>query len=128
MSFWDDVLLLDIFGGLRMTGRHLFRKADTVEYPEAAREPSDRFRGTFPRYRFDQLMALGWKTLIPISLGNLVLVALAALGGMRGLRILGTVLWVVAAGAFLIVTRLRAAKPPVAKTAPAPAGARAAEA
>ena len=36
MSFWDDVLLLDIFAGLRMTGRHLFRKADTVEYPELA--------------------------------------------------------------------------------------------
>ena len=47
MSFWDRVLLLDIFGGLRMTGRHLFRKADTVEYPEQAREPSDRFRGMF---------------------------------------------------------------------------------
>jgi NADH-quinone oxidoreductase subunit I len=47
MSFWDDVLLLDIFGGLKMTGRHFFRKADTVEYPEAAREPSDRFRGMF---------------------------------------------------------------------------------
>ena len=46
-------------------------------------------------------MALGWKTLIPISLVNLVLVALAALGGTRGLRILGTVLWVVAVGAFL---------------------------
>jgi NADH-quinone oxidoreductase subunit H len=86
------------------------------------------FRGTFPRYRFDQLMALGWKTLIPISLGNLVVVALAALGGTRGLRILGTVLWIVAAGAFLIVTRLRAAKPPAAMTAPAPASARAAEA
>ena len=86
------------------------------------------FRGTFPRYRFDQLMALGWKTLIPISLTNLVLVALAALGGFRGLRILGIVLWGAALGAFLIVTRLRAAKPPAAKTAPASVRARAAEA
>ena len=48
MSLLDDVLLLDIFGGLKMTAKHLFaRKADTVEYPEQAREPSDRFRGMF---------------------------------------------------------------------------------
>jgi NADH-quinone oxidoreductase subunit H len=33
------------------------------------------FRGTFPRYRFDQLMDLGWKWMIPLALGNLVLTA-----------------------------------------------------
>ncbi len=30
------------------------------------------FRGTFPRYRFDQLMNLGWRFLIPVSIANVI--------------------------------------------------------
>ena len=36
------------------------------------------YRATFPRYRFDQLMRVGWKVLLPISLG--VLIATAVVG------------------------------------------------
>ncbi len=35
------------------------------------------FRFTFPRYRFDQLMRLGWRFLIPLALINLVAVGCA---------------------------------------------------
>ena len=38
------------------------------------------YRGTFPRYRFDQLMRVGWKVLLPVGLGLLILTALV---GMR---------------------------------------------
>ena len=37
------------------------------------------YRGTFPRYRFDQLMQMGWKVLLPMGLGVLVLTASVAL-------------------------------------------------
>jgi NADH-quinone oxidoreductase subunit H len=63
------------------------------------------FRGTFPRYRFDQLMALGWKVLIPMSIGNLVLIALFALGGPRGLYALGALLTLGAVVAFTLAAR-----------------------
>ena len=36
------------------------------------------YRGTFPRYRFDQLMKVGWKVLLPIGLA--LLIATAAVG------------------------------------------------
>ncbi len=37
------------------------------------------YRGTFPRYRFDQLMKMGWKVLLPLGLGVLILTATVAL-------------------------------------------------
>ncbi len=33
------------------------------------------YRGTFPRYRYDQLMNVGWRWMIPLALGNLIVTA-----------------------------------------------------
>jgi NADH-quinone oxidoreductase subunit H len=34
------------------------------------------FRGTFPRFRYDQLINIGWKYMIPIGMGAVMVNAL----------------------------------------------------
>ncbi len=38
-------------------------------------------RWSFPRFRYDQLMAIGWKVLLPLAIVNLIWVASASLAG-----------------------------------------------
>jgi len=40
------------------------------------------FRATFPRYRYDQIMRLGWKVFIPITIVWIVVLGIVILGGV----------------------------------------------
>jgi len=40
------------------------------------------FRATFPRYRYDQIMRLGWKVFIPVTIVWILVVGVAVVGGL----------------------------------------------
>jgi NADH-quinone oxidoreductase subunit H len=37
------------------------------------------FRASWPRYRYDQLMKLGWQVLMPLAIANLIITAILVL-------------------------------------------------
>lgn len=50
------------------------------------------YRGTFPRYRYDQLMNLGWRWMIPLALANIIVTAVVRYW-LSGARQAGPTAW-----------------------------------
>ena len=61
-------------------------------------------RGTYPRLRIDQLMAFGWKLLVPLSFLNIVLTGVVMFYGLS-LWVLGVASVVVLGGVFYLISR-----------------------
>ncbi len=55
-------------------------------------------RATLPRLRYDQLMSLGWKSLLPLGTANLILVGLWMVATRVGGPVVGWAAWAVASG------------------------------
>jgi NADH-quinone oxidoreductase subunit H len=64
------------------------------------------FRGTFPRYRFDQLMSLGWRFMIPLAIVNVIFCGIGLiLSRQQGWSLAGS-LWLGTAATLLVAVLL----------------------
>ncbi len=68
------------------------------------------FRATFPRYRYDQIMRLGWKVFIPITILWLAILGLVIVMGVP-LTVFGA--WTVAAAALFMLINIIVSRPRV---------------
>ena len=68
-DFFRSFALWELFKGMAITGKYMFARKITVQFPEEKTPLS-------PRFRYDQIMRLGWKIFIPVTLVWLVVVGL----------------------------------------------------
>jgi NADH-quinone oxidoreductase subunit H len=64
------------------------------------------FRGTFPRYRFDQLMGLGWRLMIPLAIVNVIFCGLGIVLSKKAGWNLTASLWLATAATLLVAVLL----------------------
>ncbi|MGZ6126269.1 MAG: complex I subunit 1/NuoH family protein [Myxococcales bacterium] len=70
-------------------------------------------RWAFPRFRYDQIMRLGWKMMLPVSLMNVAITgAVLLLGGREGLAWMGIVEWIAILFFLALSSRAKASAEP----------------